>query len=117
MKKYLLLLPEVILAGISIYWLADNYLGANHYFNPYALVILIVLLLQVFFQNKYIGFTIASLIALFSLYMVLAVISEFHEFPTVNAEATRLLAFGLLLCFFMFSSSIVMFCKFLPKIF
>lgn len=117
MRKYILALPEVILAAISIYWLADNYLGSNHYFNPYAFVILIVLLLQIFFQNKYIGFTIASLITLFSCYMVLAVISEFHEFPTASLEATKLLGFGLLLCFFMFASSVVMFFKFLPKFF
>jgi hypothetical protein len=117
MKKQLFLLPEIILAGVSIYWLSDNYFGANHYFNPYAFVILLVLLFQFFFQNKYVGFTIASVIALFSIYMVLAVISEFHEFLSASVEATKLLSVGLLFCFFMFASSIVMFYKFLPKVF
>jgi VIT1/CCC1 family predicted Fe2+/Mn2+ transporter len=117
MKKYLLILPEVILIVISVYWLAENYLGNNQYFNFYAFGILILLILQLFFQNKYVGFTIATLIALFSLYMVLAVISEFHEFPTASVEATKLLSIGLLLCFFMFASSVVMFYKFLPKVF
>jgi hypothetical protein len=117
MKKHILVVPEIILAGISVYWMVDNYLGNNNYFNPSAFTVLIVLLLQIFFQNKYVGFAIASLIALFSFYMVLAVLSEFHEFPSVTAEAIKLLTFGLLLCFFMFASSVLMFYKFLPKVF
>jgi VIT1/CCC1 family predicted Fe2+/Mn2+ transporter len=116
MKKYVLFLPEFILMGVSAFWLIDNYI-IQHHFNPYAFGVLVLLLLQVFFQNKIIGFALATLVSLFSLYMVLAVISEFNDFPTASAEAFQLLGFGLLLCFFGFSAAIAMFYKFLPKIF
>ncbi|MFY8008702.1 MAG: hypothetical protein ACOVNW_03350 [Flavobacterium sp.] len=116
MKKYVLFLPEFILMSVSAFWLIDNYI-IQHHFNPYAFGVLVLLLLQVFFQNKIIGFALATLVSLFSLYMVLAVISEFNDFPTASAEAFQLLGFGLLLCFFGFSAAIAMFYKFLPKIF
>ena len=116
MKKYVLFLPELILLGISVYWLIDNY-TFQHHFNPYAFGVFVLLLLQVFFQNKIIGFALATLVSLFSLYMVLAVISEFNDFPTRSTAAFQLLGFGLLLCFFGFSAAIAMFYKFLPKFF
>ncbi len=116
MKKYVLILPEFILLGLSTYWFLDNFIGGNH-FNPFALAVCVILLLQVFFQNKYIGFSVATLISLFSLYMVLAVISEFRDFPSATAEAIQLLTVGLLFCFLGFGSAIVMFYKFLPKVF
>ncbi|MFN3753528.1 MAG: hypothetical protein ACK4R1_05675 [Flavobacterium sp.] len=116
MKKYVLVLPEFILLGLSTYWFLDNFIGGNH-FNPFAFAVFVILLLQVFLQNKYVGFSMATLISLFSLYMVLAVFSEFNDFQSASGEAFQLLGFGLLLCFLGFSSAIMMFYKFLPKVF
>jgi hypothetical protein len=116
MKKYLLILPEFILIGLSAYWFLDNFIG-NNYFNLVAFCVLVIASLQVFIQNKYIGFSLASLISLFSLYMVLAVFSEFNDFHALSFEAFQLLVFGLLFCFVGFSSAIAMFYKFLPKVF
>nr|WP_294776969.1 hypothetical protein [uncultured Flavobacterium sp.] len=116
MKKYVLLLPEFILLGLSIYWFLDNFLGTNH-FNPLAFTIFVILLLQIFFQNKYLGFSLAGLFSFFSLYMILAVISEFRDFPTVTSDAILLLMVGLLLCFLSLGSAGIMFWKYLPRVF
>lgn len=116
MKKYVLALPEIILLGLTSYWLLENYISGNH-FNVFAFIVLIVLFLQVIFKNKYVGFFMAALISLFSLYMVLAVFSEFREFPAANYDAFQLLGFGLLLCFLGLSSAMLMFYKYLPKVF
>lgn len=115
-KKYLLLLPEIIIVILSGYWFLDNYLGRN-VINPFALAIFLILLFQIIFQNKFIGMFLATITTLFSLYMVLAVISEFREFPTVTTEAMQLLLFGLLFCLLLFTSSIIMIYKFLSKVF
>ncbi len=115
-KKYQLVLPEIILIIICIYWLIDNYVINNH-FNPIAFCVFLILVIQVFIQNKYVGFSMALLISLFSLYMVLAVFSEFNDFHTLSIEAFQFLVFGLLLCFLGFSSAFAMFYKFLPKVF
>lgn len=116
MKKYLFVLPEIILFGLASFWLLEN-LIASSYFNPFAFVVLIILLLQLVFKNKYVGFFMASLIALFSLYMVLAVFSEFRDFPVANFDAFQLLGFGLFLCSLGFGSAMLMFYKYLPKVF
>jgi VIT1/CCC1 family predicted Fe2+/Mn2+ transporter len=116
MKKLILNIPELILLGLTIFWFLDNYIGGKH-FNPYAFGVFVILLLQVFLQNKYIGFIMESIIALFSIYMLLAVLSEFHDFPTYSLEAFQLLGFGLLLCTLGFGSSIALFIKFIPKVF
>jgi len=78
-RKQLFLLPEIILIQVSIYWLLDNFL-INSYFNIIDFAVFLILLFQLFFQNKYIGILIASLIFLLSIYMVLAVLSEFYKF-------------------------------------
>jgi VIT1/CCC1 family predicted Fe2+/Mn2+ transporter len=115
-KKYLPLLPELTLLGLSCYWFLDNFIGTKH-FNSFAFGVFIILLFQVFFQNKYVGFLIATFISLFSIYMFFAVISEFRDFPAATSEAFQLLGFGLFLCVIGFGSSITLFYKFLPKIF
>jgi len=115
-KKYLLLLPEIIIVFFSGYWFLDNYLGRN-VVNPFALGVFIILLLQLIFQNKFIGMFLATITSLFSLYLVFAVIAEFREFPTFSADARNLLIFGLAFCLLLFTSSIIMIYKFLTKVF
>jgi hypothetical protein len=115
-KKYLLLLPEIIIVILSAYWFLDNYLGRD-VINPFALSVFFILLFQVIFQNKFIGMFLATITSLFSVYLVFAVISEFREFPSVTNEAIRLLLFGLLFCLLLFASSVIMIYKFLSKVF
>ncbi|WP_284651374.1 hypothetical protein [Flavobacterium terrisoli] len=116
MKKYILLLPEFILLGLTAFWFLENILATNH-FNPFAFIVFSILLLQVVFQNKYLGFLMAWLFFLFSLYMVLAVFLEFRDFPTVTSDAIHLLAVGLLMCFLAIGSAVIMFWKYLPRVF
>ena len=53
-KKQLLLLPEILLILVSIYWVLDNLTISGH-FNIIAFAVFLILLFQLFFQNKYIG--------------------------------------------------------------
>ena len=53
-KKQLLLLPEILLILVSIYWVLDNLTISDH-FNIIAFAVFLILLFQLFFQNKYIG--------------------------------------------------------------
>jgi hypothetical protein len=115
-KKKLFLLPEILLILLSLYWLVDNFLF-NNYFNVIGFVVFLILLVQLYYQNKYVGLLLATLIFLFSIYMVLAVLSEFHEFKTVDTKAIQLIGFGFILCYLMFGAAILMFYKFLRKVF
>lgn len=65
--------------------------------HPLALLIAAVILLQLIFRNTITGIMLANLFALVNLYMILALLSEFSEFPTFNLAAAKLLIIGSLI--------------------
>ncbi|MEN8886692.1 MAG: hypothetical protein ABF246_09905 [Winogradskyella sp.] len=90
-KKTLLQLPEYILiVAVLFYWSSSNLI-----LNPIAIALLILLIFQIFTKNKVIGLILPTVLILASCYMLLAVISEFNEFPAFNSDAKLLLFVGL----------------------
>src|SRR5688572_17582397 len=63
--------------------------------NPFLLGVMFLITLQIMFKNKIAGLILAILFLISNLYMILALVSEFKEFPIVNAEAIKLLLVGL----------------------
>lgn len=63
--------------------------------NPLIIALIAFLILQVLIQHRIIGLLIPSVLMLVCFYMLFAVISEFNEFPSFNAEAKALLFVGL----------------------
>lgn len=63
--------------------------------NPVIIALIAFLILQVLIQHRIIGLLIPSVLMLVCFYMLFAVISEFNEFPSFNAEAKALLFVGL----------------------
>jgi hypothetical protein len=114
MKKIVLLLPELIILILSCLWLIDNY-RVSSIINYYALSVAIAMVLQLVFKFKIVGLSMAIIIALFSLYMVLAVVSEFNDFPQVNFEALKLLVVGIYFCFLGFIAATIMAYKYVIK--
>lgn len=91
LKNFSLLIPEFLLVlAVLFYWISTANL-----LNPFAIVLLMTLVGQIIFKNRVVGLIIPSLLILSSLYMLLALMSEFNEFPTFNYEAKRLLFVGL----------------------
>lgn len=91
MKKFLIAAPEFLLIGsVLFYWVST----AN-VLNPIAIVLILILVLQIIFKNKLVRLVIPSLLIVASLYMLLALFSEFREFPEFNSEAKTLLLVGL----------------------
>jgi len=90
-KKILFQVPE--------YYLILVVLGTWYPFrsivNPVAWVLIAILLLQLIYKNKIVGFLIGGAFLLVNLFMILALVSEFREFPRVNAKALQLLGVGL----------------------
>jgi len=114
MKKIVLLLPELIILILSCLWLIDNY-RVSAIINYYALSVAVVMVLQLVFKFKIVGLSMAIIIALFSLYMFLAVVSEFNDFPQVNFEALKLLVVGFYFCFLGFIAASIMAYKYAIK--
>lgn len=63
--------------------------------SPIALVIAGLIVLQIIFKNRITGFIIAIIFGCINLYMMLAVISEFKEFPSGEGYSYVLLSAGL----------------------
>ena len=90
-KQILLQAPEYLLIiAVAFYWISTANL-----FNPFAITLIIGLILQIKFENKVIGITIPVLLILGSAFLILALFSELNEFPTFNEEARKLLIIGL----------------------
>ena len=91
-KHTLLKTPEYLLIlSVIFYWTSTAVV-----FNPIAITLIILLGLQIKFQNKTVGILIPTFLILSSLFLIGALISEFNEFPTFNYEAKQLLFVGLI---------------------
>ena len=94
MKKFLNLwnIPEfLLLLAVLFYWLPTS-----NPLNWVAITLVVVLILQIIYNNKVSGIIISSLLILICCYMFLALFSELREFPTFDADAKELLFVGLL---------------------
>ena len=91
-KKAFRILPEVYFMLSAVYY----WTLAGHLVNYIAIGILVVLALQLIFQNKAVGMFIGGLLLLVNLFLVLALVSELREFPSFNAEARQMLIVGTL---------------------
>src|SRR5687768_3575530 len=84
-------LPEPLLLLATIYsWMLTGTLV-----NPVPIAIIVLLVILMFSGSRILGQSLALLLVFISIYFMLAVVSEYSDFPVVNAEAVRLLVFGL----------------------
>lgn len=66
-------------------------------FTPLALVMTAIVALQMIFRNAITGIILSNSFILINLYMILALLSEYREFPTFNFAAAKLLIIGSLI--------------------
>ncbi|MCB0736389.1 MAG: hypothetical protein KDC92_02665 [Bacteroidetes bacterium] len=108
LKSHLFSLPEyLLLIAVLFYWVSTAII-----LNPVAIVLAGILVFQLFTKNRIVGIVIPSILILISLYMLLALFSEFNEFETINAQALKLLAMGLTLFLGTITASVSMLYKY-----
>lgn len=83
--------------------------------NPFAIVFLTLLILQLVFRNKVSGVVIAATFIIFNIYIFFALLSEFHEFSTINIDAIKFLVFGLLFFGLNLFVALLMLIKYIKK--
>lgn len=109
MKKIIKVFPELFFMVLGIYWVIENYLSSKT-INYIALLIIWLLLVQLIYKNKVAGLVYGISLGFMSFYMILAVLSEYHKYEVVNAEAIGLLAsYGSLFCFAVFIAGVMVF--------
>ena len=93
MKKILYSLPEVFFIGLASFWIQDNYTASGSV-NYFAIVVIVVMAFQLLFKKRVVGLASGTALAMFSMYMMLAVRSEHNDFPAGSAEGLKFLLFG-----------------------
>jgi len=107
-KHLLLNFPEVLLIVATIfYWISSGTL-----LNPIAIGLIVVMIVQFFLRNDFIGVAIPILLILASIFLLLALFSEYNEFLVKNAVSTRLLLVGLSYIFVIVTASGLMIRKY-----
>jgi hypothetical protein len=93
MKKITKILPEMfLLVGVILYWIS-----ASITINPIAIILLLLIGLSLYLKNKVLNIITSGLFVLLSLWMILALFSEFREFDTGDVEGIKMLVFGFLI--------------------
>jgi hypothetical protein len=103
MKKTLKTLPEFYYMGLGIFSIMENYFASTQ-INYIALLITWLMFLQVFYKHKILGLIYGNVCALFSVYMLLTVVSGYQDFQAGGLEEVRSLIFSSVL----FSTGLVM---------
>ena len=97
-------LPELLLiTGVAFYWYDTSVL-----FNPIAIGLTLILGLTIITKSVIIKTFTSITFALLSIFMILAVISEYREFGIGDIEGTKMLAIGLSIFISAFGLSIIM---------
>ncbi len=96
MKKLLETIPEFYYIGLGAFTMVYNFYAEGH-IDYVALLITWLIFLQVFYKHKLLGLIYGNALSLFSVYMLLNVVTEFSGFETVSFTAVQHLVSGLLL--------------------
>ena len=104
MKKFLNILPEILLIiGVFFYWIETSIL-----INPIAIALVLLLSITMFTNYKTLKIVSSVIFGLLSLFMLIAIISEYREFESGNSEGLKMLAIGLGIFVSTFALSLIM---------
>jgi VIT1/CCC1 family predicted Fe2+/Mn2+ transporter len=109
LKKALPYVPEILLAIAAGTTFMGDLLSTST-INYFMLGCLLILLTLIIWKNKYFALILSFILGLSSFYMLLAVLSEYSEFPAGDRAGLQLLAVGMSLF-----TSLLVIAFFLPK--
>ena len=92
LKQLLTSYPEYILIALVIF-----YWTSTIAFNPIAIGLITILIVQIIVKNRILGLVIGCLFVLLTLYFMLAWGSELFEFPVFNTDAKQMFFYGFLI--------------------
>jgi len=112
LKKVLKCIPEILLliGGFScllseLIWTSSISLN---FLNGLIVLGIIAILSLLIWKNKYIALYMSMLLGFVSFYFILALLSEFSEFPVGSQEGIKMLLIGGLICGGLLAISIIM---------
>ena len=95
LKSALSYIPEISIFAIAISWLvSDFFMGITSAVNYFLLGVIVFLAVMIKWKIKAFAISFAILLGIGSLFMLLAVLSEFREFPQGDSAGLKLLLIG-----------------------
>lgn len=89
-QQFIFKFPEFFLvAAVLFYWISSGTL-----LNPIAIGLIILLIVQFFLRNDFLGVVIPVLLILASIFLLLALFSEYSDINIKNEDSSRLLIVG-----------------------
>lgn len=104
-------IKRTLIRYIDYYLLVAGFLAAYLLpvsVSPIAIAFIFILILQLIFKNRIMGFMIASAFSLVNVYLLLALLAEFNEIAIAGAEGISLILAGLSLISLNIIVSVVM---------
>jgi len=93
MKKIFRLIPLLYFIGLGIFWFLENYMGTGT-INYIALAVVVILIVELFYNNKIVGLGTGLVLGIFSIYMLLAVLSDVVKGGSINPNMVKFILFG-----------------------
>ena len=94
-KLALSYVPEISILAIAISWIvADFFMGTTSALNYVLLGVIVFIAVMIKWKIKALAISFAVILGIGSLFMLLAVLSEFREFPQGDPEGLKLLLIG-----------------------
>ncbi|UUC45626.1 hypothetical protein [Flavobacterium cerinum] len=93
MKNSIKNVPEIVLIGLAVFSFVETLIVRSE-INYLMIIVMAIMIIQLVFKNRYFGVFLGLLVGLVSFGLLLAVISDYRKFPTVNSEAIQLLSVG-----------------------
>lgn len=119
LKRALCYIPEVIFLSILAVIAAGSIIIPSGSVNYTAILINVLafayILTVIILKNKYLILLTSFLLAIGCLYMILAVLSEFHEFPAGDPKGKTLLITGISIFLGLFAMAVIMPLKYFKR--
>ena len=96
LKKGLKYIPEILLLTFGAYTLLFDLIYASSFSVINGIIIfgMITILALLIWKNKYLAFYISMILGFISFYFILALLSEFSEFPAGSKDGRFMLLIG-----------------------
>lgn len=114
LKRVAQFVPEMLLLAVALFMTVENLL-VNSIVNYPMLLLIAFVSIMLLFRNKYMALLTSVAIGVGSLYMMLAVLSEYNEFPKGDTNGLVLLLVGLSICLAAFVLAAIMPIKYFKK--
>lgn len=111
LKHYFVSYPEYYLVAATLL----AFYKPPFTINAFGIILAVIFFLQATLKIRLTGILIGCLFFLFNIYLILALVDEFNEFPTVSTRAIQMLLMGTAIITINLTFSVLTVKKYLPS--